>query len=229
MVRLRLPHPGWLILIALIAVVSGTAFHYWWEYRNVQRLVNDVHAINGTIGLGYDAPDWLVKWLVARGHEHRIKWLKTNPIYIDLQEKKSVNDEWLERIKSFKSLEELTLNHTEITDAGVVKLKGLTNLLVLNLNDTSIGDVGVESLSSLRKLGWLSLARTHVSDRGLDSLKTLPQLKSLQISETKITEASLGTLEAFRGLESVSLHDNRVSVPAILRLKARRPHLRVNF
>ena len=49
-------------------------------------------------------------------------------------------------LKALSNLETLTLNSTQISDAGLVHLKDLTNLRYLGLNGTQITDAGLAEL-----------------------------------------------------------------------------------
>ncbi len=77
----------------------------------------------------------------------------------------------LERLKGLTNLEELRLEHTQVTDAGLVHLKGLSNLRGLNLWATQLTDAGLVHLEGLTNLETLFLAFTQVTDAGVKSLQ----------------------------------------------------------
>ena len=58
---------------------------------------------------------------------------------------------------NLKSLSNINLEFTHVTDAGLVHLKGLTNLAELNLLNTQVTDVGVSELQ--QALPNLKIAR----------------------------------------------------------------------
>ena len=51
-----------------------------------------------------------------------------------------------EAIEGLTKLEELWVDDTSVTDAGLEHLRGLTGLLVLQLEDTQVTDEGVKDL-----------------------------------------------------------------------------------
>ena len=64
---------------------------------------------------------------------------------------KPVGDDALEGLGAFPSLQKLTLNNTQVTDAGLARLEGLPALEKLYLVDTAITDAG---LPPLKGLAW---------------------------------------------------------------------------
>jgi len=51
-------------------------------------------------------------------------------------------------LKALNTLQQLNLNDTRITDAGLVHLKGLTQLRELVISDTQISDTGFDELQA---------------------------------------------------------------------------------
>jgi Leucine-rich repeat (LRR) protein len=64
-------------------------------------------------------------------------------------------------LQSFRSLEDLDLSMTKITDAGLIHLRGLRNLSKLSLQMTGITDSGLVQLRGLTNLQrlWLRGAK----------------------------------------------------------------------
>ena len=70
------------------------------------------------------------------------------------------------------------LEHSQITDAGLVHLKELDKLTSVAFQGTKVTDAGLLHLKDLNKLTFLNLADTYVTDEGVDELKeTLPNCR----------------------------------------------------
>src|SRR5262249_12355919 len=76
----------------------------------------------------------------------------------------TIGDDGLRHLGKMKSLEHVTLDWTEITDAGVARLAPLKRLRRLFLSHTRIGDEGARVLGGLPALEELALNDTMVSD-----------------------------------------------------------------
>ena len=118
-----------------------------------------------------------------------------------------------------KPVKQLTLNATDITDAGLVHLKGLTNLQHLHLQNTQVADAGLVHLKGLTNLSTLGLEHTKISDAGLVHLKGLTSLKSLLLDKTKITDAGLVHLKELSKLTSLDFQDTKVTDAGLVHLK----------
>ena len=88
--------------------------------------------------------------------------------------------EWLRSLLTddfFISVEAVTLNATQVTDAGLENLRELTMLQELSLANRKVTDAGLKNLRGLTALQWLDLSNTQVTDAGLDSLRGLIALQ----------------------------------------------------
>jgi len=92
-------------------------------------------------------------------------FLKLNPDVVVLQmANPDVNDETIEALSGMKVLQELDLNGTQLTDAGLKVLKDLPALSDLRLARTKITDQGFhDELFSKSSLMRLDLRETQVS------------------------------------------------------------------
>ena len=68
-------------------------------------------------------------------------------------------------------VDELNLNHTQVTDAGLAHLQRKSNFRSLNLSHTQISDAGIECLKGLTNLQELDLEGTQVTAAGVKDLK----------------------------------------------------------
>ena len=77
-------------------------------------------------------------------------------------------------------LEELHLEYTQVTDAGLERIAGLTQLRWLDLSYTRVTDAGLKNLKQLVRLADLRLIGTQAAGKGLVHLKELRQLDYLK-------------------------------------------------
>jgi hypothetical protein len=89
----------------------------------------------------------------------------------------------------------LSLDGTEVTDAGMEHLKGLTQLQWLDIGGTKITDAGLEHIKSLTQLQNLCLRGTEVTDAGLEHVQGLTQLYGLDLFLTKTTDVGVKKLQ----------------------------------
>lgn len=127
--------------------------------------------------------------------------------------------EGIEHLHGLSGLEELDLNYTQVTDAGLVQIGKLSNLKRLNLYDTRITDAGLESLSQLPKLTHLQIGRTQITDAGLQSLKRLKTLELLDLTDSPVTDDGIVQLKELYRLESLILSGTAVSDAGLEYLK----------
>jgi len=89
---------------------------------------------------------------------------------LDLQGTRTTN-EALKHIP--KSVEQLAIGSTAITDQGLQHLKKLLMLKRLNVSNTSISDIGLNHLHCHENLEWLNVSDTKVTEDGLDELRKI--------------------------------------------------------
>ncbi len=79
-------------------------------------------------------------------------------------------------------IEQLFLDHTQVTDQGLVHLKRLENLTHLVLDGTNITDEGLRHLASLESLEILRVRDTRITEAGLAHVIDLPKLSKISVS-----------------------------------------------
>ena len=114
---------------------------------------------------------------------------------VDLKEIRIVDDN-LDLLAPFTKLEELRLEKTGITDAGLEKLKQLKTLKVLNLGEcVLITDAGLAHLGDLAELTKCDLYGTPITDAGLGHLSGLSKLERIWVGGTQVTDDGVAKLE----------------------------------
>jgi len=92
----------------------------------------------------------------------QIAWLKLGDT--------KITDAALKEMPKFKNLNKLHLEHTIITDAGIVNLKSLPLLEYINLVDTKVGDAGLKEVATFKGLRSVYVWQSAVSDSAVSEV-----------------------------------------------------------
>jgi hypothetical protein len=142
---------------------------------------------------------------------------------LDLPSKPMVTDAGLEHLAGLTQLDELNVNWTHVTAAGVVRLvKGRRMMRRLEVAGVKFGDDDLATLRGLPYLQTLSLRATLVTDRGLEHLKPFEQLRALSLMSTGIGDAGLEHLESLTTLEDLDLDRTAITDAGLEHLKGLR-------
>lgn len=115
-----------------------------------------------------------------------------------------VGDDGIRHLEDCRTLRELELFQTKVTDTSFVWLSD-SKIKYLGVGGTQISDAGMPSLTDFSELQSLDISHTQISDRGLRFLSQAQQLENLDVEYTKITNRSLDFLRPLR-LKSLSLN-----------------------
>jgi len=137
----------------------------------------------------------------------------------------AVADEDFAVLASLHRLEELILNDSPITDAGVSQISRISSLRRLELHFAKITDRGMESVAKLPKLERLRLSATAVGDAGVECLRDHPALTELDLHYTKITSSALNPIASIPNLTVLDVAMTRITDEGVTYL-AGHPRLR---
>ena len=140
----------------------------------------------------------------------------------------AITDDGLKKINKLKSLEQLYLIRTKITDDGMREIAELTNLNLLDLNFTRITDAGLKHVSQLKNLKSLHLCGSSITDKGLKELAGLENLTYLELVETKVSDDGLKTLSELKNLKTVFLNRTNTTHQGVDELKQALPNLQIS-
>ena len=141
---------------------------------------------------------------------------------VELPNKSKVTDAGLTHLAALDQLEQLNLNGTKVSAAGVVSfVKGRTRLRRLELMGVPLRDDDLAALKELTDLRVLSLRGTLVTDKGAVHLKAFTKLRTLNLStgEGLITDAALPHLKSLTDLEYLDLDRTGITDAGLEHLK----------
>jgi internalin A len=227
---LRLSVRGLIVLVLLLGGSMG------WIVRSARIQHDAVAAIMRAGGLvKYDQgwtktnmvhsasapkPGWLVNRIGVDYLSHvKVVWLNASLVGTDLT---------LEQVGRLTSLQQLRLDESSVSDAGLAHLSALGNLAQLNLEGTHISDAGLAHLKGLTKLSILDIDGTRVTDAGLVHLEGLTNLSTLRLDGTRVTDAGLVHLKRLTNLSELSLSGSKVTDAGVKELQKALPRLKIS-
>ncbi len=135
-------------------------------------------------------------------------------------EKTNITDAGLECVNALPRLRKLDLYCTKITNDGLRHLKGRRRLEELSIGYIRITDVGLEHLKSLTNLQCLDVAGPNgLTDAGLRYLRGMPQLRRLNLGFAKVSDVGLEQVKRFGNLEFLAVGSETVTDAGLLHLE----------
>lgn len=184
----RLPRPLWIGLGAGLLVATALALQFGLPiYRQyaATELVQRKGGLVKTFGRG---PTWLRQYLGSQA-------MRLFDDVLEISVYEDFGDSDLARLTGLPHLEWLSLENTDVTDAGLEQVGKITSLKYLFLNNNrSLTDAGLAHLKGLSNLETLSLDDTQITDDGLHHLNSLDCLSCLSIFRTNVTRAGIADL-----------------------------------
>jgi hypothetical protein len=121
-----------------------------------------------------------------------------------------LTDKALESVGVMKSLRVLQLDECwKITDLGIAHLGGLDRLSELSISHTQITDASGKTLQKLKRLHALSVASTEFGDNGLQDICSLKRLKKFILTDCEtLTDACAISIAKLRSLSFLDISDN---------------------
>jgi hypothetical protein len=179
-------------LMLVVLMVSVPLGWFGMKVRVAERedaAVDAIQALGG--GISYRSDDLPTPAWIPRRHAVKVLAVflgETQTTDADLGRLK-------EHLRTLPHMEELKLQKTRITDAGLEHLEEFTNLEELDLSSTPISDAGLVHLKPLSRLRCLQFTGSHITDDGLAHLSGLTQLIWLYLDNTQVTDAGVAELQ----------------------------------
>lgn len=95
---------------------------------------------------------------------------------------------------TFKSLEEVYLRRTSITNTGVQHLSRLETLKILTLDGSLVTDGMADSIRKMKQLKWLSVGNCAIGDDTLAAVSECPDMWYLFLVSTPVTDKGIAHL-----------------------------------
>lgn len=160
----------------------------------------------------------------------------------------AIGDELLPAIGRLPALQSLTLDFTDITDAGVAHLHSIralskfsavgggTNSGARRAAKVSLGDMALQTLAGHSRLTRLEIGRRmsrsnpspRITSSGLAALVRLP-LTELGLHNAALTDSDIAALKSMRSLNEVKVSGASFSPDGVQQLKISCPHTSFHF
>jgi hypothetical protein len=134
------------------------------------------------------------------------------------------DDQDLQWVVAFSQLEELSVYHTGVTDAGLAWIGRCTQLKSLSIYNASITEAGLAHLAGLAQLKTLRIDKTPITDASLVHIAALPQLEHLWLYDVPITDAGLVHLARCPNIRWIHLYHTSVTNAGVNQLKEAQPY-----
>jgi hypothetical protein len=99
-----------------------------------------------------------------------------------------------------------SLSVGDVDDLAAARMARYRSLRQLGLLDSGITDEGLKSIATLTHLRRLSLRSTVITDAGIAHLRNLPHLEHLELRATRVGDETLGHLAEIGTLTRLDLH-----------------------
>lgn len=131
----------------------------------------------------------------------------------------------LKGLDGLPHLESVLLLGPAFTDEAVAEIAHIKTLRDVQLHRTRVTDKGIAALAELPHLRRLTFWGSGLTDEGLKDVARMKQLQYLEISDAPITDAGLRTLAGLTGLRRLQIANSQATGPALQRLYESLPDL----
>lgn len=136
-----------------------------------------------------------VEKLMAKGVKIIMLAENKNQIAVNAINYSAFNDEDAQLVAALgENVLQLKLGDTQITDEGLKHIGKLTQLQQLHVENTSVSGAGLQHLQACDQLRYLNLVNTKVTDDGVALLGKLPALQHVYLYQTSVSAAGISTL-----------------------------------
>ncbi|MCC6979196.1 MAG: protein kinase [Candidatus Melainabacteria bacterium] len=140
----------------------------------------------------------------------------------------SLSDRTIDQLKDMTNLEALSIHGTEVTSDGFKYLSGLKNLQRLNASRLKINDDSVVHIMNL-PIFVLDYSVTQITDKGCVALSMMPHLTNLNLRATQIGNAGLAAIVKAPNLKTLDVGQSRITddgLPALVKTDIGKVNLR---
>lgn len=136
----------------------------------------------------------------------------------------------LSYLDRFPNLKSASFSGTNLNDEGLLHLSNCSGIENLNLQETEITNAGMHYLKKLKKLKSLRLKdNPQLTNACISDLAELENLLDLQIHETGITEEGLRKLTVLENLETliIDIWENNYTFEGLLKIASEIPNCNI--
>jgi hypothetical protein len=180
--KLRVPHPLWILVAALVLGVVAAGLHLG---RPAYRQWSAIRAI-GQSGFPVDVervgPEWLREF-VGETQMNAFDEIPSIHFQPDLTRHTAPYFKWFGPVTP------------PADDSVVANVRKIPNLKQIDMACSNVTDACMENVCSLQYLEYLDMRGTDISDASVPLLKRLTNLRILFLQGTKITDTGIGELK----------------------------------
>ena len=194
------------VLGALLGLV-GNEINRLRLHRQAEIRVRELGGRCGSVTNGFYEPSWGPWWCPVINDD---AYADYQFVWFNSTSNAGLRDDDLAVLKDFPRLKVLELSAPLITDKAIDHIRGIKSLRELTLYQTQVTDRGLKRLSGI-PLEKLVLAGPEVTNETLEALAAFPSLRRLLIAETAVTDAGLVNLKHVPRLEKLIIAGSPVS------------------
>ena len=140
----------------------------------------------------------------------------------------SISDEQLGKLTPLK-LRMIDLRNTNVTDAGLTHLAQIKSLIDIQLEKSKVTDVGIQKLADLDLKSFNANYCTSISNRSLAVLASMPSLEQIQLDYTKINDEGMEVLSASSRLKRLRIRGVDVTGAGLIHIAQLKSLSRINL
>ncbi|MEZ6059955.1 MAG: hypothetical protein R3C19_06310 [Planctomycetaceae bacterium] len=138
----------------------------------------------------------------------------------------SPTDADLQKLESFKTLQEVFAVAPDVTDAGLTALNGMEKLHTVSVAGSAVSGDCLATLIKLPALNYLDLSNSSkLQEDKLESLRGNSQIQTLRLTNTNLTDKSIDVIASMTGLKHVRIAGTQVTDEGIAKLATALPGL----
>jgi hypothetical protein len=220
--RFRFSRRALLVLVVLLAIPCSWLIAKIWDVKREEAAAAAIIASGGDVEWDRDAagPAWLHGVFGDHFFGH----------VIDVKFKgEAATDDAVRHLDAMNHLQDLGLESTRITVAGLMRFRGLHKLKAILLCNMDVNEAWLDEIGKLDQLEWVSLVGTHATDVGLAKLTGIKNLKTLFLYERNITDAGLEYVAKLKQLTEANIGGTRATPEGVEKLRQALPNCQIRY
>ncbi len=220
--RLKVPRPLWLGVIAALLIVLAVVLPVWLPYARAQKTAALLRDAGFGVRMERRGPEWLSDWLASNprlddvlGELLETEFYDISFDYADDAEELETRD--LSLLRRVDDLTSLGLMGLEIGDSDFEHFRHLQSLETIMLSGVSFTDRSISQISEFKQLQDLSLILCDFQNASQPL--NLPELNYLDLGGVDIHDEDLALLSNLSKLTTLSLGDTSITGDGLVHLQ----------